>query len=302
MLSAGRQCSYDMHPLCQVHNALKTLPDSEEILRADLELRRSLFDAATALQLKKIASADVAQIGKHCNTLLVQGITLPLSHCLEITKRVACVALADGDFLKWQKHISLATSDTSGSSDGGTMAWTVEEPTFGDCLALWQQPRHRREPDAEGQFQEAFLGCCLTDQFLKLVSKASGTAGEIDVAPLLDICGAFLKEWQRCKEESLPAGPKAVVLSVVRVMRGLAALCSPIPAIYGSSLEDVQFIMPRNASSAPILQLPRVGRILVNKLRQQEAVTHTKRGDPPSPALSNIEISSGLALFSCEAL
>ena len=92
VLSPGRQCSYDMHPLCQVHNALKTLPASEEILRADLELRCSLFDAASALQLKKVASADVALIGKRCNTLLVQDIALPLSHCLEITKRVACVA------------------------------------------------------------------------------------------------------------------------------------------------------------------------------------------------------------------
>ena len=125
------------------------------------------------------------------------------------------------------------------------------------------------EPEPLPEFQEAYTASILNDVFLKHVGKAGLSDLQADPGPLLRICDLFLSQHER-DAAKLAEGPMAVVDGIVQVLKGFAALCSPTPGIHGSCLSDVQYLMPKNATTAPILALPRIGRILVNKLRQGE--------------------------------
>ena len=264
----------------QVVNALKTIGPDEEVLKADLELRQSLCQAAQALQLTKLRVADLAQIVANVNVLHSQGIVLPVAHRMQITKRFASVSLADGKVLEWQSHVSLvasthsiATAETEESAAAQDeidpwKTWSITKPTFAACLADLEAPRAEFEPDNSAEFTESYYGSCLNDAFLKLITRAA----EEQVTGLLDVCAAFLVQMPGPGSSQLPRIVETTANSIASIMRGLSALCSPQPGVNGSQLKDVQYIMPKNASSAPILGIPRLGRIIVNKLRSAQVV------------------------------
>ena len=117
--------------MIEVKNALAGLPESEEVLRADLELRVALFNAASGLQIKRLLAADLGQVKLHANTISLQGICLPFVHRLQITKRMAAVALSDNKLEEWQACVRLVPVFT----DGEEQPWSVEKPSFGACNA-----------------------------------------------------------------------------------------------------------------------------------------------------------------------
>ena len=235
-------------PPIEVTAALNNLNDQSgcELLKEELELKKAMSSACTALQVKRLDTASVVEMVKNASLLALQGVCLPVENKLHFTWRMATVHLSDSEVDRWLSCLSWLPQPE----------WTPQSPTFGACVAalgsedpLWQLVK------------ELFVSASLPDAWMRQLNAACDSSGnKATVSPLLKLCRSFLHQHVL---ESGALQNKEVLASiynnVAKVMRGIVALTSPVPSDEGSC-----------HTTAPILtQLPRVGRLIVNKLRRE---------------------------------
>ena len=94
--------------LLQVDTALKALgPDDDEVVKDELQLKKTMAAAAKALQVRKLEVASILEVQRNASLLLTQGVTIPLENLLAMTKRRGLIALADGELPVWLATLSL---------------------------------------------------------------------------------------------------------------------------------------------------------------------------------------------------
>ena len=236
-------------PPTKVHAALKNLSKDDagsELLREELELKKTMAAAATALQCKCLETGSTLEMKKNATLLSLQGVDLPTPNKLHYTRRVSSVHLADNELDAWVACLSLLSKCES------TPAWDPNKPTFGMSVKGLVV-----EDAAWSLAQELYVGACFPDAWMRLLTPGAGGAHqqEIASASLLKVCRAFLRQY--VDEQPEVSGPaKTMMDNVAKVMRGMVALASPIPEDEGSTVTDVEYVNPRNATTAPILTEP----------------------------------------------
>ena len=258
-------------PFVQVKTALKNLTEeSSETLREELELKQTLAAAATALQVRKLLVAAVPEVAKNCQLLLLQGVSIPLHHRMVISMRAAVVHLGNNEASKWVQALSVARQ----------AEWDPKDISFAGCmtdLAAAVQEEGDEPSAAESPlriFQEVYPAAVFPDGFMRRLNAASveGSAEEsvAAAAPLLELCRIYLEQLKRESEEiKIPECVKKVLQDCGKVMRGIQCMASAEPT--SAELADLEYIMPKNATSAAVLKdLPRLGRIFVSKFRREE--------------------------------
>ena len=248
----------------EVNSALKnfkTEDEGSEVMREELELKKAMATAATALQANRLEAADIDEMTRNAALLCLQGIELPVEMKVNITKRVATVHLNAQKLDDWLGCLSISS----------TTAWTAQSPSFGGSV------KHERcAIPADLVIVEAFVGAALPDALMRLLTPAdepSEMQRRCDL--LLKACKAYLLQHD---QEGHSAADNSVLKivsgNVAKVFRGVVALLSPIPGDCGSGLEHVEYVNPRNATSAPLLSdIPKLGRLILNKLRREDAWT-----------------------------
>ena len=252
-----RSCT-DSFCSIQVDTALKQLEqdaDADVNELEDLRLKKTLISAAKALQLRKIDIGAVAEISKNCQLLLLQGVELSLEVRLAVTKRVAIVAVSDENITKWLSAISIAKT-----------TWEPTEPCLGGMMA--ELEKLDDQDVGHVRFRDCIVDCVFSSSFQKKLNMLNEENG--DPTPLLDVCKRCLQ--QLARETVEPVGPKQqpVIDSISTALRGLLCLCAPLPPCLTSALDDLTYVVPKNASTAAIIaDLPKAGRLLVTKLRSE---------------------------------
>jgi hypothetical protein len=253
--------------MAQVQNSLAKLPEgSNDCVREELQSVIAMVSAAQALQIDRLTRADLGEITKNVCLLELLGHTLPVLHQVHITRKVAAQALQDGQVKQWAAIIALTQE--------GTDSWDVKGPRFAACCAAFQKD----DPELR-EAMHIWQGSVLCDAFMREVVDASsrlqsesGSVCPNARDPLATMCSVALESLEKCGslDETQPELREAACV-ITSVLRGFLALVSPIPGAHGSALSDVEFIYPANGSSGQIIsKLPRLGRILVNRLRKDQ--------------------------------
>ena len=250
----------------KVTAALKSLNSNEgsgnEILREELELKKTLAAAAAAMQTKRLETASVVEASKNASLLVLQGVSLPTVNKLHFTWRLATVHLSDDEVDSWLACLSWLP----------TAQWSPQQPTFGGAMS-------GIEADDPSWLvaRDLYVSAALSDAWMRCLNAASQAAvaskdsQQDSEAGLVKLCRAFLHQYV-LEKASVVENERVVTVfnNVAKVMRGMVALISPVPGDAGSQHADVEYISPRNATTAAILtELPRVGRLIVNKLRRE---------------------------------
>ena len=264
-----------LHPLScavllprEVDTALKALQQNEaEGLDVDvneledLQLKKSLIAAAKALQVRKIEYSAVVEIVKNCQVLMLQGMKLGPEVELAVTKRRAVVSLGDGDLSGWLSCLSFSNP---------TGGWDPKSPSFGGILTQLaamdeQDPSHIR-------FRETLVETIFNSAFQRAMNYLNQEGGNAEL--VTSMCSGFMKQWAREKDlVQLGGQEQAAIECAHRAIHGIHCLIGPLPFIFPSALEDVQYVSPKNATTAAIIQdLPKTGRLLVTKFRQEVAI------------------------------
>lgn len=250
--------------IAQVTNALERLPeDGSEELRQEYESTIAFCQAAMHLQLDKLPRVDLKEAAKHAQLLMLGGYSLPTQHQQLLSRRVAQQALEDNNLDHWVHTLSLVPQEG---------VWSFEAPNFCYCDVLGGTPN----PDGPGethQWRKAVVG----GMVLRLVARIGEEAGSSgDRAPaqsaldadLTKICQTFLEAFDSWKPH-LDQEMCHFAMPVVHVMRGLLALCSPVPQLDTCSMDDVNYIYPKNKTTNAFQQdFPKLGRIIATRLHK----------------------------------
>eukprot|EP00971_Amphidinium_carterae_P341945 6481030-Amphidinium_carterae.4 len=220
--------------------------------------RKKFVDWTKALQPKKLETCSAPEMLKNAAFLAVQGVVLAVENKLGIARRVATVALAENDVNTWLRVLSLTQ----------VPEWDAMNASFGSVLA---ELKNGKSEDHK-QFQETFVDTVFCSPFIKQLNKLNEANGNGS-----DFIGMATKLVQMLTRdmESIDAGDEelAVVGKVMQAVRGTLCLCAPQPLDRASALEDVQYIAPKNSSTAGIINdLPKVGRLLVSRFRAEVCV------------------------------
>ena len=247
-------CSHVTLALLQVDTALKALSEEDdEVLREELLLKKALAASAKALQTRKLEYASVGEVIKNVTLLLTQGVQIPLENMLAMTRRRGTVGLADGELNVWLSALSLVG--------------TPKDMSYGPCVV---QLRDVDEQSVQHRlFQEAFVDTVFANDFMKQVNKLNDRDG--DAGPLVNMCSRFLQQAHR-EKDLLQIGSQelAVLQNVQHALRGILFLASSSPVLAGDAVNDVSYIIPKNATTAPIISdLPKIGRLFVSKFRSE---------------------------------
>ena len=118
-------------------------------------------------------------------------------------------------------------------------------------------------------FQENYIDTVFGSGFMKQLNKLNERDG--DSVQLVDMCTRFLRQSEREQDiEKSGELEKVVLQNVQKAMRGIMCLVCSMPVASKDALEDVSYLLPKNATTAPIIaDLPKVGRLFVSKLRQE---------------------------------
>lgn len=236
--------------------ALNKLPAAgEEFQRADLQGKISAVDAARALQLWKLGTAERKEIQKNTKYLAMFDIQLPPAHMAAICTKEACASLADGDVTRWLSIV--APLNWTGSNGS---AWLPDRPTFEACLPIHTTTCEKEVHDVLGSWLDALFG----NPFMRALNLA-GDPKTMDTKPMVSMLKKLL---DRLGGVEPPACYKDSVESALTLARGLLALTCPIPTVCQSSFDDVKFVCPSDDQPNPAatIKVPRLGRVITNQL------------------------------------
>jgi hypothetical protein len=212
--------------------ALARLPkDGCEAEREELMTQRAAFEAAKALHMTKIPTADRMEVIKNVQCLALHEVQLPCLHRTAITNKEAMQMLSSNQVQPWAQTIwPFAWDDVTGH------AWQPEKPLFARCLP------EAESPDSDKQaFAQLWHGAIFCDAFVRRLNEASELPGN-NTKPLEEACLALLQRAGPMDE--IPEHLQAMVSAATSCLRGLLALCSPIPGLCGSCLGDVRMVAP----------------------------------------------------------
>ena len=150
------------------------------------------------------------------------------------------------------------------------MPWTFGDPGYGYASLHLHFEKDVVSESSSGDnvapsICNQYYAACICDPFLKAL-------------PLVPICkksknfvkdmmSSFLEDHATCVGDMTEA-QKAASEIIVQVYLGLMAMISHVPGIYGCKPQHVAYVFPPNGTRAEIMSdLPRLGRVTVNKLR-----------------------------------
>ena len=241
----------------QVDTALKTLDqDADQIVREELELKKLLISSAKALQVRKLDIVTVSEMVKNASILVQQGVKLPLETQMHMAKRMATVSLSDGQLQGWLNSVSC-----------GPMDFDPMKPCFGSIAASLLQ--EDEQSVLHVRFRETLVETVFCSAFLRALNQASAEQ-ESDATLLISFCVAYLKQVNNEIDLVKEGKARAVINDIARAVRGIVCLTSARAPEASTALEDVRYVVPRNASSAAIIsELPKIGRLLVTRFRAE---------------------------------
>lgn len=211
-----------------------------ENLRCHIELVK----AAVNLQYNNIANAkSIGALAPALSTFFDEGQCLPDASAQLYTRRLAEELLAEEKWdqwvdLIWVRQMVVRGEDGVVHVPANTVAWDY-------CAPQWRTIV--RNLSAEGIVQR-YQETLLNNSFLRSVQACeNGSASE---GNLFHIIRNFLGTHDReVSLVPLPREMSKMVYPLVTLLRGLAAVLSPIPFDCGSSPQDVDFLKPLSKRS-----------------------------------------------------
>ena len=118
-------------------------------------------------------------------------------------------------------------------------------------------------------FQENFCEAVFASGFIKELNTMNVEDG--NPTELVKMCEDLLRQ---CRQQddlcNATDGAKVVVQNVQKAVRGIHCLVAPIPWQRDTAFDDVAYVSPKNASTAPIIaDIPKIGRLLVSRFRSE---------------------------------
>ena len=232
--------------------------DEEAFGRLDDAL--SCVNSAKELQLERLASHPMKFIISHYTILTDNNHKLPMIHLIMICK-VNCRGQDNVSITLW----SCALNPLKKLED---TKFDVQSACYADSNGL----RMNVNIQEYKKFIEFWVSSAMNNTFWRMLSSIAEASTRHQ---FIEMCTAVLDMLGGIDFEDL-LGPdinveEAVmpIKAVERCYKGLLALASPCPCL--ATLSDVQYIMPANATTAPINNdVPRLGRSLVSTLRKDK--------------------------------
>lgn len=214
---------------------LTHLPDSDscKLERAALSNLLNLAGVAESLtegRLRKTQLSALPDLRSRVLILAEEGIELPNKSAAIVTQKHCEQLLSVRDWKGWVSSIDIWSPDLS------AMPWDVERPRFADTLpqegaAAWLE-----------FYCDAIFNNVTVGMALDYVTKKQDMWNWLDT--FLEDAGpisAYVKA-KRAGDDQIAAALADKLELILRVARGIAAVISPLPAIHGSSTEDVDFV------------------------------------------------------------
>ena len=248
----------------QVKKAWQDFPEDGDYLeKLDLDLTVNCVNAATALQLKNLATAHLGEVKKNVTMLTTNEVCIPVQQVALISKRYALHRIAEGDLLAWMDLVSLEHS---------AKPWSIDNPKFG-AIEQVGCPSTREEGDilqddemkyCSKMWQEAVI----SSQFMGMIAALTLADDEDAKNNLVALLRAWLTDYERAKPHVM-GGLKESAGHMHSVFGGLLGLLDPTPGVHGACLDMINYIMPPNGTNPVVTKdLPRTGRLLLNELRK----------------------------------
>ena len=213
-------------------------------------------DSAVKLQLKVLDRHPMRFIKEHYVVLERFDHRLPTIHLIVIVK-VHCKEVVIVLVALWLSALRplKKLEDTK---------FFIDAPCYADTSALRMSPKTAEYK----MFVDSWLASALPNPFWKLLVEM---ADDERRKQFVEMSAMFLDMMDSVDFSDLDADDKeekvAPFKSVQRAYKGLLALASPVPGL--GQLSDVEYVMPSNATEAPInREIPRYGRSLVSALRK----------------------------------
>ena len=230
-------------------------PDQSEEL-ALLETTLQCGRVSTALQIPNLNKSEYGEMIKNVNFMILNGYILPCLHKVHVNRRYANRELQEREILLWIECISL--KEASGE-------WSTSKATWASCL----QEADALAADKPEEVIEVWFGSVFCDAWIRIFNKAS----EGDESAM-DLLATTAENFVIRTGGDTPAKNLKPALDVaVKVMRGVLCMASPVPGVAGSDLEDLNYVFPPEGKTSTLMtDVPRIGRILIVKIKQSDAL------------------------------
>ena len=237
-------------------------PGLDNKRKTDLEDSIACLEAADKLSVVNLCSGLMthAQIKKHVETVEELGHKIPVYNRILISKIYTVELLESQNDVEWVEALVPVMKDSSAE-----VKWTAAQPLWAGCELSDESVSQFKTHWVEGVLANGIWNMLenMTDQsqrsrFVRLVKRF---LAEMDhVATVLNT---------RCSKD-VQEGFGTVFASAMKMFRGLLGLACPSPG--NAQLEDVQYVMPSNASTADLVKdLPGgSGRALISMLRKDK--------------------------------
>lgn len=233
-----------------------------------LEEHLEVVRAAQVWQLKSYQDVTISKLSQTYETLTKAGHDVSLRQKVQCTLRTSAEYLEAGQINEWAFAMSPALHGSGAIRFQDGEAWTPARASF----ALLTLPDPGDSQEEHDFFMAEWTRGVVNDHFITLVVDAGehdddiggkGGAHSPGVQPLVTCVSSFLATQKGGSVNAVWAQSSAYI-ETMHIMRGLIALLDPRPLVFGSTIADVQFIMPAASSKR-------------------------KRGDPEQPAPTTLE-------------
>ena len=145
--------------------------------------------------------------------------------------------------------------------------WDIDQAGLGERSP--ETDDEAQEADFRNIFQAAFFNAGLVIAW----KRSLGQQGSTDL--LVAMCRAFMNQVY-VFEEDLEVWAHALYSPMLKFSRGVLAMCFPVPRCYGSSLQDVLYIMPDKKTTLVNREILKVGRMFVQGAAADEIFPQRK--------------------------
>ena len=244
---------------CQLEKELETLERGSNLFTKQTQK----FDALTAaddLRIKTLDAQPVSFIWARIVILTDIGVPIPPEHEIVTVQKVAEDLYDSCRFKEWAKTIALVQPITVNSR--GDQLFTQDLAFFWALKGL----SYDAQTPVFQQLQESWVDSVWCDGFWKILHGL----GQDDIESRNKF-ETMLASFQDAfpYPEHVMEPMREIVVAMKSALRGLGALVLPWPGV--GSLDDVDFVMPRNLSKAVLgMKIPKSGKAFLVELKKDK--------------------------------
>lgn len=236
-------------------------------------------EACKDMQLANLDKLTLPDLMTRYNMIVTQGVDFPDIHKQHITKKVLVSFLGMGKVQAWSTGLALRIDGTGAIPP---TEWDPAQPSFYTCA-----PKDKASSEA-AKFKDIYWDTCLCQPFMNALhdvaegGKAPTMLMKMVVAAIQALrCDTMTKdgdgdsavEAAEVATESAAASVaedwlSEIISPVLKVMRGIVCMVSPIPKHHGSSIGDVKYLFPDDGRSSMLgRHVGKMGRLVQAKVR-----------------------------------